>query len=64
VRLTSGCDLTNVTALTICGVPATIVSKSTSILDATVPPVSPGSCPVAVQSPAGTFTGAGSLTVS
>ncbi|MCW5890332.1 MAG: hypothetical protein KIT14_07240 [bacterium] len=63
VRLTSACSLANVTQLTICGVPATITSKSSSVLQATVPAVPTGTCPVAVQSPAGLFTGVASLTI-
>ncbi|HEV7732883.1 MAG TPA: hypothetical protein VGR62_12000 [Candidatus Binatia bacterium] len=63
ITITSGCDLTNVTAVTICGVSAPIVSKASGVLEATVPAVAAGACPVAVQSPAGTFVGVGTLTV-
>lgn len=63
IDLTSGCDLTNVTEVTICGVDAPIASKSVGTLEATVPALPAGPCPVSVVSAAGTFTGVGTLTI-
>jgi hypothetical protein len=63
IDLTSGCDLTNVTEVTICGVAAPIASKTAGVLEATVPQVAAGTCPVSVVSAAGTFTGLGMLTI-
>jgi hypothetical protein len=64
VTLFSTCSLAPVTQVLICGKPATIVSQADDKLAVTVPAGASGACQVQVISPAGTFTGAGTLGVS
>jgi hypothetical protein len=64
VTLFSTCSLTPVTQVRICGIAAPIVSQADDKLVATVPPGASGACQIQVISPAGTFTGAGTLAVS
>jgi len=64
ITLFSTCSLAPVTQVRICGIAATIVSQADDKLEATVPAGASGACQVQVISPAGTFTGAGTLGVS
>jgi hypothetical protein len=64
ITLTGGCDLTGTTAVTICNLPATIVSKTAAELIVEVPVGAAGPCPIEVQSSAGVFTHVGTLQVN
>jgi hypothetical protein len=64
ITFTSGCDLNEVVAIRICGVPATILTKTAGTLTATVPSVAPGMCMVEAESAAGVFKAFGMLTVT
>ena len=64
VTLFSTCSLAPVTEVRICGKTAPIVSQADDKLEVTVPAGASGACQVQVISPAGTFTGAGTLGVS
>jgi hypothetical protein len=64
VTLFSTCSLAPVTEVRICGIAAPIVSQADDKLEATIPAGASGACQVQVISPAGIFTGAGTLTVS
>ena len=64
ITLFSTCSLAPVTQVRICGIAATIVSQADDKLEATVPAGASGACQIQVISPAGTFTGAGTLGVS
>lgn len=63
VTLTSQCDLNNTTAVKVCGVTATIVSKSANTLVFTVPAVAPGPCPIDLESATGVYRAFQQLTV-
>jgi hypothetical protein len=63
VVLQSGCDLSETTAVRICGAPATILTPGVHRVEVRVPSVS-GSCRIEVDSPAGTFVHVDRLTVS
>lgn len=63
VTLNSKCDLTNTTAVKVCGVAATIVTKSASALVFTVPNVPPGTCPIDLESATGVYRAFQQLTV-
>lgn len=63
VSLTGGCSLTNVTEVRICGIPALITAQSDDEVQVTVPLGAAGSCPVEVDSSAGTFIHEVPLTV-
>jgi len=56
VTLTSECDLRAVTRVLVCGIQAAIGTQTETTLTFTVPAGAAGNCPVAVESPAGTFT--------
>jgi hypothetical protein len=55
VTLKSHCDLTHVTGVRICGIPAPITARSTSTMTVTVPPGASGSCTIGVGSMPGVF---------
>jgi hypothetical protein len=52
------------TEVRICGIAAPFVSRAEDKVEVTVPSGTAGACPVQVLSPAGTYTAAGTLTVS
>src|SRR5262249_2403056 len=64
VTLVSTCSPAPVTQVRIGVIPVTIVSRADGKLGATVPAGASGACQIQVISPAGTFTGAGTLGVS
>ncbi len=65
VTMDSGCDLTNATGVTICGVNAPIQSKTASELKVKVGVGTPtGACPVVVQSAPGSFKANGTITIT
>jgi hypothetical protein len=64
ITFTSNCDLNNATAVTICGINANISTKSASELKAVVPAGASGPCVVKISSAVGTYTAAGTLTVT
>jgi len=64
ITLFSTCDLNAATEVRICGIAAPFVSRAEDKVEVTVPPGAAGACPVQVLSPAGTYTAAGTLTVS
>jgi len=64
VTIAGTCDLTPVTGVTICGLPATITSHTSGEVKVTVPVGASGACAVAAQSSVGEFTSLGTLTVS
>ena len=64
ITLFSTCDLNAATQVRICGIAAPFVSRAEDKVEVTVPPGAAGACPVQVLSPAGTYTAAGTLTVS
>ncbi len=63
ITLTGGCDMTNATAVRICGIQAAIISKTTSEVRATVPVGASGQCVVELDSGPGTFIGNTTLLV-
>ena len=64
VTATSNCDLTRLTGVSVCGLPANVVSVTPAEVQFAVPPGVSGACPVEFVSPAGTFVGNRQLTVS
>jgi hypothetical protein len=64
VTATSNCDLTALTGVSVCGLPANVVSVTPTEVKFEVPPGAAGACPVEFVSPAGTFVGNITLTVS
>lgn len=64
VTLNSACDLSNATAVKICGIAAPITSQSPTELKVTVPAGAAGACAVVVESAVGSFKALGTLTVN
>jgi len=64
VTATSNCDLTALTGVSVCGLPANVVSVTPAEVQFAVPPGARGTCKVEFVSPAGTFVGNLTLTVS
>jgi hypothetical protein len=64
ITLFSTCSLDAATEVRVCGLAAPIVAQTDDKIEATVPPGAAGACQVQLISPAGTFTAAGTLTVS
>jgi hypothetical protein len=65
VTMTSACDLSNVTDVLVCGVPANIVSQAPAQLVFDIPNgLPPGPCDVEIVSPSGTFLGNQKLTIN
>jgi hypothetical protein len=58
VTMIAGCSLDNVLEVRVCGIPATVVDKSGTELQFTIPDGASGPCVVEVDSPTGTFEGA------
>ncbi len=63
VTFSGGCDLSQVTAVRICGINAQIVTQSSSTLQVRVPAGAAGSCTVEADSGPGTFVAKQKLTV-
>jgi hypothetical protein len=63
ITLFSTCDLNTATEVRIRRIAAPFVSRAEDKVEVTVPGAA-GACPVQVLSPAGTYTAAGTLTVS
>ena len=63
ITFTSACDLTNATAVKICGITTPIVTQSMSTLTVKVPAGASGSCAVEVDSSVGSFVSNTKLTV-
>lgn len=63
VTLTGGCDMTNATAVRICGIQAPVVAKTTGEIQVTVPVAASGECVVELDSGPGTFIGNTTLLV-
>src|SRR5262245_6427370 len=64
VTATSNCDLTALTGVSVCGLPANVVSVTPAEVQFAVPQGASGACKVEFVSPAGTFVGNLELTVS
>ncbi|HXJ32458.1 MAG TPA: hypothetical protein VMS22_00340 [Candidatus Eisenbacteria bacterium] len=64
ITLVAGCDLSNVSAVRVCGQPATIVGQTTSELMFTVPTGASGACRVEIDSASGTFEGSILLSIN
>jgi hypothetical protein len=64
VTFNSGCDLTNATGVTICGIDAPIQTSNVNVMTVKVGAGTPvGSCPVEIASSAGTFKTLGNITI-
>lgn len=64
VTLFSTCSLDTASEVRVCGIAAPIVAQTEDKIEVTVPAGAAGPCPIQLISPAGTFTAAGTLTVS
>lgn len=64
ITIFSTCSLDAASEVRICGIAAPIVAQTADRLEVTVPVGAAGACSLQLISPAGTFTAAGTLTVS
>ncbi len=64
VTATGNCHVETVSDVRVCGFSATVVSRAPGVVQFEVPALAVGTCPVEFVSPAGSFLGAKTLTVS